>query len=280
MSDFEFIFMADCQLGAYATFSGMTDDDVIAYAAKDMRVEAAPFVRGFEWDAARYREAIRAANHIRPDFVVMGGDMVDDPGDEAQLEEVLRITAMLDSDIPMRWVPGNHDVGADTVVPTAASIHDYRQAFGPDYYAFDFGPVRFVVMNTVVLDHPEEVPDELAEQFDFLTTTLGTAADDGQTVVLLGHHPLFLAEPTEDDSYWNLPLERRRLILDLIEQHRIPLGLAGHWHRNSIAHHGDFEMVTTGAVGYPLGKDPSGFRVVTVDRAGFSHEYVPLEKLS
>lgn len=66
MSDFEFIFMADCQLGAYATFSGMSNDDVTVYAAKDMRVEAVPFVEGFEWDAARYREAIRAANHMRP----------------------------------------------------------------------------------------------------------------------------------------------------------------------------------------------------------------------
>lgn len=280
MSEFEFIFMADCQLGAYATFSGMSDDDVSGFAARDMRVEAVPFVEGFEWDSARYREAIRAANHMRPDFVVMGGDMVDDPGDEAQLEEVLRITAGLDPDIPMRWVPGNHDMGADTVVPTAASIDDYRQAFGPDYYAFDYGPVRFVVMNTVVLDHPEEVPDELSEQFDFLTATLDGAANDGQTVVLLGHHPLFLVDPTEDDCYWNLPLERRWPILDLIDKHRVPLGLAGHWHRNSIAHHGEFEMVTTGAVGYPLGKDPSGFRIVTLDRGRFSHEYIPLEGLS
>ncbi len=279
MGDFEFIFMADCQLGAYATFSGMSNDDVARYAAKDMRVEAVPPVEGFEWDAARYEEAIRAANHRRPDFVVMGGDMVEDPDDTAQLEEVLRITAMLDRDIPMRWVPGNHDIGADTVVPTAASIEHYRQAFGSDYYAFDHGPVRFVVMNTVVLDHPENVPDELAEQLEFLTATLSGAVTDGKTVVLLGHHPLFLAEPTEEDSYWNLPLERRRLILDLVELHRIPLGLAGHWHRNAVARHGDFEMVTTGAVGYPLGADPPGFTVVTVDRGRFSHAYVPLQEV-
>ena len=86
-------------------------------------------------------------------------------------------------------------------------------------------------------------------------------------------------EPTEEDSYWNLPLARRRLILDLVELHRIPLGLAGHWHRNAVARHGDFEMVTTGAVGYPLGADPPGFTVVTVDRGRFSHAYVPLQEV-
>ena len=279
MGDFDFIFMADCQLGAYATFSGMSENDVAAYAGRGMRVEAVPLVEGFEWDAARYREAIRAANHRRPDFIVMGGDMVDDPNDEAQLEEVLRITSGLDGDIPMRWVPGNHDLGADTVVPTPNSIENYRLAFGPDYYAFDHGAVRFVVMNTVVLDHPENVLDELAEQFEFLATTLAAAQADDKTVALLGHHPLFLTDYAEEDCYWNLPLERRRVILELIEKHRVPLGLAGHWHRNSIARHGDFEMVTTGAVGYPLGADPSGFRVVAVDHGRFTHEYIPLSEV-
>ena len=45
--------MADCQLGAYATFSGMTEADVAEYATRDMRVEVVPRVAGFEWDAAR-----------------------------------------------------------------------------------------------------------------------------------------------------------------------------------------------------------------------------------
>ena len=30
---FRFVFMADCQLGCYATFSGMTDDDLGAIVA-------------------------------------------------------------------------------------------------------------------------------------------------------------------------------------------------------------------------------------------------------
>ena len=51
------LFMADMQIGAYATFSGMTEDDVARYAAMDMRVEAGPRVEGHECDAARYREA-------------------------------------------------------------------------------------------------------------------------------------------------------------------------------------------------------------------------------
>ena len=48
---FRFIFLADTQLGCYATFSGFTDEQVEQYAAMGMRVEPVPAVTGFEWDA-------------------------------------------------------------------------------------------------------------------------------------------------------------------------------------------------------------------------------------
>jgi hypothetical protein len=35
--------------------------------------------------------------------------------------------------------------------------------------------------------------------------------------------------------------------------------------------------VLTGAVGYPLGDDPSGIRVVRLTAAGVGHEYRPLD---
>lgn len=270
--------MADCQLGAYATFSGMTEADIAAFRERDMRVEIVPRVEGFAWDAARYAEAITAANTLRPDFVVMGGDMVDDPESEEQLEALLRITADLDPAIGMRWVPGNHDIGADTVVPTPHSIDKYREAFGRDYYAFDHLDVRFVVLNTVVIDHPEHVPGELEEQMAFFAREVDRAVETGRRIVLFGHHPLFLHHPDEEDTYWNIPMERRAVLLDLVRRGGITHGFAGHWHRNAIARAGAFEMVTSGPVGYPLGDDPSGFRTVRVEPEGIVHEYIGLRR--
>jgi hypothetical protein len=75
---FRFVFLADCQLGAYATFSGMTEEDIVRLEECGMWVEAVPFVEGFEWDAIRYASAIDAVNSLRPEFVVIGGDMIDD----------------------------------------------------------------------------------------------------------------------------------------------------------------------------------------------------------
>jgi 3',5'-cyclic AMP phosphodiesterase CpdA len=267
--------MADCQLGAYATFSGMDEKDIAAFAARGMSVEIAPKVEGFEWDAERYRLAIDMANAIHPEFVVMGGDMIDDNTDEAQLEELLRVTGELESDIPMLWVPGNHDIANDTVVPTDQSIAAYRDVFGADFYGFNHGDARFVVLNTVVIDHPEHVEDAYAEQLDFIEYELSRANERTHTI-LLGHHPLFVEASDEPDTYWNVPAERRAVILDLIHEHGIKIAFAGHWHRNSLAYDGDFEMVTSGPVGYPLGNDPSGVRIVDVGQDRVLHEYVPL----
>jgi 3',5'-cyclic AMP phosphodiesterase CpdA len=270
---FEFVFMADCQLGAYATFSGMTESEVARFAQRDMRVEMVPRVEGFEWDAERYREAIGAANALRPDFVVMGGDMIDDPASQDQYETLMEITAGLDADIPMYWVPGNHDIAEDTIVPTPGRIAAYREAFGPDYYAFDHGGVRFIALNTVVIDHPEQSGDALAEQMDFLRREIDLVVESGARGIVFGHHPLFTREPHEGDTYWNLPGDRRRSLLAEFHRGRITHAFAGHWHRNSVARDGAFEMVTSGPVGYPLGEDPSGIRVVRVEPGRIMHHY-------
>jgi 3',5'-cyclic AMP phosphodiesterase CpdA len=271
------LFMADMQLGAYASFSGLSDADVARYRDRGMRVEAVERVTGHEWDAGRYRAAIRMAGALRPDLVLIGGDMVDDPNSEDQYEEFMRITRRLDRSIPIGWVPGNHDIAPDTVVPTPESIARYREAFGPDSHAVDLGPVRVVAWNTVVADHPELVPEEWEAQLGFLAEQFEAARNREQRVILAGHHPLFVADADEADDYWNLPSVRRRQVLDLIHRHRVPLALAGHWHRNSIARDGDFEMVTSGPVGYPLGDDPSGVRIIEADGRGIVHRYRALE---
>lgn len=275
MTSFRFMFMADCQLGAYATFSGMNEDDIAGFDARGMNVEIVPRVEGFEWDAGRYRLAIDMANAIRPEFVVMGGDMIDNSSNGEQLEELLRITGELDAEIPMLWVPGNHDIATDTVVPTPASIAAYRDVFGADFYRFDHGDTRFIVLDTVVIDHPENVEDDYIEQLAFIEYELSRSSKRSHNI-LLGHHPLFLERADEEDSYWNLPIERRARLLDLIHRHDVKIGFAGHWHRNSLAYDGDFEMVTSGPVGYPLGDDPSGVRIVDVGPDRVLHEYVPL----
>jgi len=278
VGSFRFVFLADTQLGCYATFSGFDQERVRAYAAMGMKVAMVPEVTGFEWDAAHYRRAVAEINTIKPAFVMIGGDMIDDPNVEDQTDEFFRITGMIDPDIPVRFAPGNHDIAFDSANPTADSIRRYRDVFGPDHYSFRHDGVVFVVMNTTVIDRPDEVPREYETQIGFLTDELETARRLGAAeVVLVGHHPLFVVAADEPDTYWNLPLERRQPILDLIHANGVRIGFAGHWHRNSVAVDRDYTQVTSGPVGVPLGDDPSGLRVVDVDRSGVHHRYRPLE---
>jgi 3',5'-cyclic AMP phosphodiesterase CpdA len=275
MAAFRFVFMADCQLGCYATFSGMGPADVARFAARGMRVEPVPAVEGFAWDAERYARAIQAARALRPDFVVMGGDMVDDPASDEQRRALMEISAGLD--VPMHWVPGNHDAADDTVVPTPDSLRRYREHFGPDHYSFEHGGVTFVVTDTVVWQHPEKVDEEYGTQVQALTASLEVARAAGRPIVVFGHHPPFTRTPDEPDDYWNIPLARRRGILDTLGRSGVRAFFCGHWHRNGGGWFGGVEVVVTGPVGYPLGADPSGFRVVDVDEDGIRHRYLPLD---
>lgn len=273
MSTFRVLFLADSQLGLYASFSGLSAEVAAQYSAQGMQVAPVPPTQGHEWDARMYEKAVIAANELRPDLVLFGGDMIDDPNSEDQLDTFLAISRRLDPDIPMRFAPGNHDIGADTVVPTPDSIAAYRAVYGEDFYRFQAGPASFLVLNTVVIDHPESTPAEWAAQREFIADALDT--DDPPIVV--GHHPFFLESLHEADNYWNLPAERRIPLVEQMRRAGVRLSIAGHWHRNNIAKYGDLEVVTSGPVGYPLGSDPSGFRLIEITEGRISHRYLPLD---
>ncbi len=51
--------------------------------------------------------------------------------------------------------------------------------------------------------------------------------------------------------------------------------MCGHYHRNAGGMYKDLELIVTSAVGCPLGKDPSGFRICNVDEQKISHKYIP-----
>ncbi|EMI18375.1 calcineurin-like phosphoesterase domain-containing protein 1 [Rhodopirellula maiorica SM1] len=72
---------------------------------------------------------------------------------------------------------------------------------------------------------------------------------------------------------FNIPLERRTPLLQQLKQADVRAVFAGHYHRNAYGRAGAMEMITTGPVGRPLGKDPSGFRIVIVDEAKIQHQY-------
>lgn len=276
MAGFRFVYLADCQLGCRASLSGLGEDQLAELAANDIHVAPMEREHGFAWELERLDAGLARARELSAEFVVVGGDMVHDPRDEQQYEAVSASAAR--SDVPVHWVAGNHDAAFDTIVPTPDSIAHYRRRFGPDTYAFDHAGTAFVVVDTVVWDHPEHVGVLLEEQLAWLETELAAARSRGvDHVLVLGHHPLFVHDVDEPDSYWNIPTRQRHLVVDLLTRQGVRAFFAGHLHRNGGARVGDLEIVITSAAGMPLGQDPSGLRVVDVGPDRVTHAFVALD---
>lgn len=274
MTPFDFMQLADPQFGMSASISGRSDAQIADMASRGLRVRrVAPF-EGFGPETAAFEEAIAEANRLKTHFVVVCGDMVNDPDSSDERAEVLRIAGQLDEGIPINWVAGNHDVGADTVVPTPASLRAYRDVWGDDYYSFQREDASFIVLNTSIMDHPEQVPGELDSQMRFLEAELRAAQKrDSAQIIIFTHYPFFLESPDEEDSYFTVAKERREPVLELFRKYGVSAVFAGHWHRNNYAEDNGMLMVATGPVGFPLGDDASGYRVVKVGEGGIEHHY-------
>lgn len=276
MSSFHFAQMADPQFGMFASVSEYTDEDVAKRRARGLNVrKAARAVSGFADETRLYTAAIAAVNRVAPAFAVVCGDMVHDAENQAQVDELFRISAMIDDAVPLHFVAGNHDVGE---APTADSLALYRERFGADNYSFEHGGCHFAVINSSLAYDPSNAPNEWRRAKDFLADDLSAAKRRGaQHIILFTHHPLFKKSANEVGDGWCVPEERRDELLAILRDYGAAAVFAGHMHRNEAAEDGGLLMVTTGAVGYPLGKDPSGFRVVEVREDGISHRYTTLE---
>ena len=160
------------------------------------------------------------------------------------------------------------------------SLAQYRERFGDDNYSFEYGGTSFIVLNSSVGFDDSEVPHEWDRQLSFLSSSLSDAQANGSNHILVfAHHPLYAEHPEEEDSWAALPGDKRKILLDLFESHGVSAVFAGHLHRCHYVNHKGIQMITTGPVGYPLGDDPSGLRIVKVFQDRIEHQYYGFEEL-
>ena len=182
---------------------------------------------------ARYALAEIAALDPAPEFVVHLGDIVHPmPGLPVFGEAARRfkeIAAPLR--VPLHLVPGNHDVGDKAVdwMPADIVCSDYvtryRETFGKDYYAFDCGPLRGIVIDALLLN--SDLPEE-AEQRAWLESELVASA--GRRIFCFIHYPPFVLAPDERSTYDNIDQPGRAWLLGLLRTHRVEAMFAGHVH--------------------------------------------------
>ena len=222
-----------------------------------------------------WARAIGYANRLKPDFVIVCGDLINHPGDEDEARAYLEVAATLDKTIPLYNVAGNHDY----VPGDMKSLAWYQARFGAPWYAFEHKRCLFVIFESTMVKAGSEDDPVYRWQMQWLEQTLRAAQDKHYDhITVYTHYSLALRRADEDDEYFNLPKARRMRLLEMFHTYGVEAVFSGHFHHNAYVRDGELELITTSSSGIALEqmgqpKDPLGFRVVKVRPGRLQHEY-------
>jgi len=227
----------------------------------------------FEKETVLYEKAVAKINSLNPDFVVITGDFVNDQNSALQINEFKRITAKIKTSIPVYYSPGNHDIGQ---IPTDESLEKYKKNYGSDRFSFKHKGSSLIGFNTGLIKAKLEKPEQ--EQYHWLSKKLQKSRNS-QHILLFTHYPFFNKTVDEPTAYSNIDKEYREKYLRLFSDNSVAAVFSGHHHNNGYATYGNIELVTTSALGKPLGKAPSGFRIINVYHDRIEHQFYGLDEL-
>lgn len=211
----------------------------------------------------------------RPDLAVHLGDItahgVEDP-------TAFAFAAGLFGDLPcpVRWLPGNHDIGEDP--PTAARgveapveasrLSAWRAAFGPDFWSVEAEGWRLVGLNAQLLGGDD---DAARAQEAWLAETL--ARDPARLGVML-HKPLFRDGPDDQVQHQRyVPASLRTGLWRRLKAHGLRFVLSGHVHQLLRARVEEVDVVWAPSIAYRIpdrlqeriGAKVTGALTVTLD---------------
>lgn len=223
-------------------------------------------------------------------FGVTLGDVVFD--DLTMFEYVNRVLGRIG--VPWYSALGNHDLNFDAK-NDELSDESFERVYGPPYYSFDYGPVHFIVMDTVLWSGPDaENPRGRyrggidARQLEFIKNDIADVPRD-HLVVLFMHYPL-----VSSDQNYSLNIKERHDLYPLLEKHKV-LSFSAHRHyqeehfidkkdgwNGAEPHHHIVQATVCGSWwrGFPDGTGiphstmadggPKGYSVVTFDKNRYS----------
>ena len=227
----------------------------------------------FEKETVLYEKAVAKINSLNPDFLVITGDFMNDQNSASQINEFKRITAKIKPAIPVYYSPGNHDIG---LVPTPESLEKYKENYGNDRFSFEHKGSSLIGFNTGLIKAKLDKPEQ--EQFNWLSKKLRKSRNS-QHILLFTHYPFFNKTVDESTAYSNIDREYREKYLNLFKDSNVAAVFSGHHHNNGYATFGNVQLVTTSALGKPLGEAPSGFRIIKVFNDRIEHEFFGLDEL-
>lgn len=217
-------------------------------------------------------KAITAINRLKPPFIVITGDFVNDPNSEKQISTYKHLIAQIDPSIKVYMIPGNHDIG--DVSQTA--IDTYIKNYGDTHFSFTFGDCAFIGIDSNIIKEEDKIRENI--QFQWLKQEL-QKIQATKFKFIFTHCPIFLKHVDEPVNYSNFPTHMREKYIRLFQQYEVNAVFAGHLHNNSYGKAGSMEMITIGPVGKVLGTGYQGLNIIKVYPDRYVSEFIPLEKL-
>lgn len=170
----------------------------------------------------------------RADLTVHLGDItVDGVKDPREFEHAWAVSAHWPT--PIRFLPGNHDIGDNPPGPGIAAseplrparLAEYRAAFGADRWILDAAGWSVIGLNAQLLGTDTE---EEAAQWSWLAAAVAGSA--GRPTLLCLHKPLFQDSPEDDKPHQRyVPAVARRRLFGLLSVVRLRAVVSGHVHQ-------------------------------------------------
>ena len=180
-------------------------------------------------------QAVRAwLDAVSPDLILHLGDITVN-GAEHAAELVEARAAFEGLPAPIRFLPGNHDIGDNPIAPGVPNAHpldlarlaEYRRVFGPDRWSIEAETWSLIGLNAQLFG--TDTPEETA-QFEWLASALGEG--DGPLGLFL-HKPLFRNRPEDTEAHIRyVPSQPRQRLLALLAGRDLRFIAAGHTHQH------------------------------------------------
>ena len=216
-------------------------------------------------------KAVTAINQLKPPFVVITGDFVNNSKSKEQIAAYKSMIAQIDSSVKVYMIPGNHDIGK----VSRASIDNYKKNYGETHFSFRYGDCAFIGIDSNIIKEEDKEREEV--QFKWLEQEL-QKTKDARFKFVFTHCSVFLKRMDEPVNYSNFSLPMREKYVRLFQKYGVNAIFAGHLHNNAYGKVGNMEMITIGPVGKVLGTGYQGMNLVKVYPERFISEFIALNQ--
>ena len=234
-------------------------------------------------EASNIKSFVQISNSINPDLIVHCGDVVNDIRDNDSISKFKMATSNLQGKAKMLISPGNHDVGENPGLISRSGLDIYKSVFGNSYHSYDINKYRLIFINSSLFMNPDELKNIYNSQLEFIDKSIKNLPVD-MKVIVFTHHPPYLdpkdtildvafsknissKDIDQELSYWMFPENSRNAFFDIFRKYncKIECIFTGHLHTNIETSYKGTKIITTSALGLPLGDHPSGYRIIDLD---------------